>query len=584
MTYIDDFLLPEALIPPRLRAFLEIASTDADERIEVQNLFEVRDGATTECAQMLMAVVPEADLSALGVPRESADGVVAFSVPDPQEQGDRAVFNPSVSGCDYIVASWGDGSFYTYNLAEKVWMALGLVPRTVGGEHQKVIFDDLSLPEFGVAEGEISNEFYWKPTRDVSWRIKNEYLRRYLWMRGAWGVRVFWYRKLLEDQQEVRALMSGETHFKWDADDGWCEVDLREHRGGLLLQVWGAVPAVSPELSPGLDAEALVWPDDDQPMTHDRASALVDLNYVYLQDSFLEKYEQSSFYDSTPIRDQDGRWLCSPSYRGQWSFTDCVRVGRNLIRVRMRELYKPKPDIEIIHAHSFAITRAEWGGVNFEEEHIVAKVHRFVTVLVAFDQRLREFCNAVGVECRVESLTGFSREELEANGWLSYPVLSRLGQVATLDMSQQAFLSRCKTINEILQKIPNGFLRSLLKRAGCKGDDVKGLGSLKLLQALYNIVVHLNENGEQVESFAGDDAPDDWARANETFAPLFVLYDLRVADAHEAPAECLDALNRLGFDIALVNSGYGKALDCIFDKTILTLEAIDEALSKLLAR
>ncbi|MGV8938654.1 MAG: hypothetical protein ACOH2J_16170, partial [Allorhizobium sp.] len=60
-------------------------------------------------------------------------------------------YTPSVDGNDYIVASWGSGSFYTYMLAEKVWMALGLSMRVLGQDAQRVVFDDPSLPEFGVA-------------------------------------------------------------------------------------------------------------------------------------------------------------------------------------------------------------------------------------------------------------------------------------------------------------------------------------------------------------------------------------------------------------------------------------------------
>ena len=81
-------------------------------------------------------------------------------------------------------------------------------------------------------------------------------------------------------------------------------------------------------------------------MTHDRADALVETMPVYLDDQFLNRYEQNSHFDTTPVKIY-GQWDCSPSYRGQWSFTDCVRVGRNLIKVPMRELYKPKPDREI---------------------------------------------------------------------------------------------------------------------------------------------------------------------------------------------------------------------------------------------
>ena len=90
-------------------------------------------------------------------------------------------------------------------------MALGLSPRCLGGDQQKVFFDDLSLPEFGVVEGEIATEYHFSPERNVSWTMSNEYLRRYLWMRGAYGVRVFYYEARLPDCPALREVNGGRS-------------------------------------------------------------------------------------------------------------------------------------------------------------------------------------------------------------------------------------------------------------------------------------------------------------------------------------------------------------------------------------
>ena len=50
-----------------------------------------------------------------------------------------------------------------------------------------------------------------------------------------------------------------------------------------------------------------------------------------------------------------------------------------------------------------------------------------------------------GNDRQAEEIVGLSRTEITANGWLHYPQLTRLAQVAPLDMTEQAFLSRCKT-------------------------------------------------------------------------------------------------------------------------------------------
>ena len=183
---MDQFPIPAVQLPLRLRSLFEPINDNPQLRVEVASRYDVDQyGPDREYVHMVMALVPKADIAQLGIPREASDGVVSFSTPYVREQGELADFTPSVSGLDYIVASLGSGSFYSYSLAEKVWMALGLSPRCLGGDQQRVIFDDLSLPAFGVAEGEVSTEYHFSPKRNVSWTMSNEYLRRYLWMRGC---------------------------------------------------------------------------------------------------------------------------------------------------------------------------------------------------------------------------------------------------------------------------------------------------------------------------------------------------------------------------------------------------------------
>lgn len=584
--YLAAFPIPAHAIPPKLRGLLEPVGMSPSQFVEVASIQESDPlGEQAEHLHLLMAVVPGLDDSPIEVLSEAGNGVVEYSVPVGDKRGCSAEFSPSVSGHDYVVAAWGDGSFYTFNLAEKVWMTLGLTPRCVGNDHQRLVYDDLGLPEFGVAEGEVSSDYHWNLKRTVSWRMSNEYLRRYLWLRGARGVRVFYYSAQLPDVPEVRAIMDGESHVARKPAEGvaWYELDIREHKGGLLLQIWASVEAVTPELCPEQTAEGILWPGDTQPMTHARANALVEPDPVYLDDRFLQKYEQNAFYDSTPAHVW-GQWYSSPSYRGQWSFSECRRVGRNLIRVPTRELYKPKPDREIVHARSFAIDPAAMAHVDLNEEHVVAKVQRLLDVLLRLGDSLSALGTTVGLNKSAVELTGFDREEVAANGWLAYPALSRLAQVAPLNMTQQMFLARCKSLHEVLQRFPNGYLKSLLKHAGCPRVAVKDLGSLKLLQALLNVIEMLNTHEEASDAFASDREPEGWNDRNEAMAPLFLNNDLRIADAHETVEQCLTTLQRLGFDTASVNAGYGRALDFVMDSVINSLRILAIEIEKLLLK
>ena len=581
--YLNQFPIPAAQLPVRLRDLLESVPNNPQIRVEVATRYDFGQySSNREYVHMIMALTPEPKPSFPRIPTEAGDGVVSFSTPDVRAQGDLAAVNLSVSGLDYIVASWGNGSFYSYNLSEKVWMTLGLSPRCFGGNLQKVIYDDLSLPVFGVAEGEISTEYFYSPRRNVRWVISNEYLRRYLWMRGAYGIRVFFYEALLPDAPELRALMAGEAHVQLGANSGWYELDIREYRGNLLVQVRAAVVAIPPELCPEQSADGLMWPGIANPMNRNRANALTEIMPVYLDDRFLERYEQSSLFGTVPVM-VDGRWLCSPSYLGQWSFTGCRRVGRNMVTVPMRELYKPKPDREILHAHAHVLDSAKVAEFAQDEEHIVSKTHRLVDQLLDLGTHLEALGAAIGELKPADEISGFSRAELDANGWLNYPELCHLAQVAPLDITEQAFLSRCKNIHELWQRIPNGFLRTLIMRAGHTHSDIKKLGSLKLLQALSNIVERLNTHGEYLDAFGTGAAPDDLTAQNIAFVALFVNYDLRIADAHSAGA-VLRSLEKLGFDVAALNQGYGRALDHAFDCVIEVFSHLNTELAKLLRR
>lgn len=581
--YLKQFPIPASQLPARLRSLLEPMGGNPQLQVAVTTRYDVDQyGPDREHVQMVMAVVPVAELGALTVLSEAADGVVSYSTPYAAELGELSEFKPSVSGHDYIVASWGDASFYNYSLAEKVWMALGLSARCLGGDQQKLIYDDLSRPEFAVAEGELSTEHHFSPKRNVHWTMSNAYLRRYLWMRGAYGVRVFFYEAMLPDSPDLRVLMAGKTQVLLEPEGSWYKLDIREHDGGLLIQLWATVVAVSPDLCPEEKADGLVWPDVTGAMTRDRANALVEIMPVYLDDTFLERYEQSGLFDSRPVNVY-GLWHCSPSYRGQWGFSECVRVGRNLIKVPMRELYKPKPDREILHAYAHVLDPARVAAIDQDEEHIVSKTQRLVDQLLDLGDQLVALSAIVGMPRDPVEIVGFSRKELRSNGWLNYPELSRLAQVAPLAMTEQAFLSRCKSLHELWQRIPNGFLRSLTERAGHSRSAIKELQSLRLLQAVSNIVERLNADGEQTDAYGAEAEQADLTARNVALAPLFINNDLRIADAHGAGGvlRCLEAL---GFDAAGLNQGYGRALDHVFDRVIGAFSHLNMELAKLLER
>ncbi len=584
INYFHELNLPESCISPKLQALLTPVGLDPLERPEVTARYEYDQyGPDYEYVHMVMALTDEADALLVADFGEVSDGVVSFSTPIVDNCGGLAGHSPSVSSHEYVVASHGNGSFYSYHLAEKLWMTLGLSPRCIGGDDQRLIYDDLSLPEFGVAEGEIASSYYYKANRNVSWRISNEYLRKYLWLKGKHGTRVFFYEAYIQETQEISDLLGDNGHYVAEPEDGWYELDIRRIDQRILMQISAVVCAVSPELCAEQTAAGLSWPGITGAVDHQRANALVEPTPIFLDDRFLERYEQNSFYETTPFQAQ-GSWTCNPSYSGQWSFTDCRRVGRNLIQVRLRELYKPKPDREIVWAHAHVVPQEIVDQSDLSEEHIVAKAQRFLEALLGLADGLAWLATDLGLGTPTcEDLIGFSREELRAEHWLPYPNLNRLAQVAPLSMSEQKFLSRCKEIHELWQKIPNGILRRIADEGGHDPKSYKSFGSLKLLQILTNILERLNSNYETTANFSGGHQESEIADRNANLAPLFLTADLRNADAHTG-GSVSKTLTQMGFDMLQTNSGYGTALDFVFDQNIAAFTYIGAEIEALRIR
>ncbi|MCC8393369.1 hypothetical protein LJ656_12265 [Paraburkholderia sp. MMS20-SJTR3] len=245
--YLRDFPIPAELLPRRLHDLLTAVGTGHGVRVDVCQTYDHDPhGPNREYLHMLMAAVDD-DGQALPF-IDNSEGVVAHSVPVLREKGASRNYSPSLDGHDYIIAAWGSGSFYSYNLAEKVWMMLGLTPRCIGNDTQRLVYDDLGVPEIAVAEGEVSGRYHWESSRDIKWSMSNEYLRKYLWMRGKRGVRVFFYEAVVEDRRELRDLMDGEQYVDINQEGGWYSADhtwttaIDFPTGRICLQAYSPYP------------------------------------------------------------------------------------------------------------------------------------------------------------------------------------------------------------------------------------------------------------------------------------------------------------------------------------------------------
>lgn len=585
--YQEEFPLPFSCIPETLKKLLTPShNIVASQSIVVTEKFERNKSCDNyECLNMIMACVPEQDVGSLTVLRESSDGVVNFSKPICSNKGGIYPLNINISGYDYIIASWGDSSHFSFSLAEKVWMTLGLSARVIGNDEQKIIYDDLSLPLIGVAEGQVATEYLMGLKKEVQWCIRNDYLRKYLWMTGTCGVRVFFYESYIEATDAVLNLLAGDCHYNKSIGNGWGELDISRKGGRILLQMWASVCALEPLLCQEQDVYSLIWPDDSSPITKEKARSFIETKEIYLDDRFLEKYERDNAFELIPFKTDSHYGVC-PSYKGQWALNGCYRVGRNLLKVSLYELYKGLPEGEIYHAHEYAIKQIDAESRGLSDENIVCKVDRLLNVLMDLGDNFQKIHDVINKKTTSKDLfIDLDRSLYVSEGFRAFPVFIKLMQVSSLSMYEQDFLSRCKTLNEIINRFKVGALKRLLLAMSAESKQVGNLQVLKLLQAFLNITEELNDQGEGTDALINSASVINWKRNNDKFSPLFVNNDLRNSEAHEDYiGQSLDVLKKIGFDTSSVKNGYGKALDFILDGINDGLSSLNENITKILNR
>ena len=122
----------------------------------------------------------------------------------------------------------------------------------------------------------------------------------------------------------------------------------------------------------------------------------------------------------------------------------------------------------------------------------------------------------------------------------------------------------------LLENIKPAPLRALLIHLGIKKDAIRDFGSIKLLATLFQLANIVERSGlglvsefEQVHS--------QWDATVELLElkPLFALNSLRTREVHSnsasTPARVRKALTTFGIDEWECVTGWGKALDLVYD-------------------
>lgn len=558
INYIDDLPLPNHLIPSKLKELLSPIDDSPLNNIEVACAYETMPSREIFC-DMTTVTVPLDKINNL--PLLYLNHGVVSTGPDNDSEG-MCDGNYTISGYYSLISSWGDDSRFTYNLSDRFWMTLGLTPRCHSND--TISWDDISNDETDIAFGELSTEYCYEYKRNVSWKIRNDYLRKYLWHLGHAAVRVFYYEQNFPRTKELEEIIGENGHFEDINNNKWYDFRLFVHRGfpdKICFQVDASVIVALPELCPEKTLEDIIWPDLQHSLTRKQAHSMGLSERAYFSDNLLKYFEDKKDYTIVPTSGYI-------RYKDVWAFRDCTRVKRNYISMPYCKIFEGMDVRTIITLSRFAVSKKEVDAAE-DCENIAAKTVRFKNEFLLFGDNLSKLIYTLTKKnIPDKDIIQMSKTDLEYKGWYSNERLFKMAKVAPLNMPQDDFLSRCKTVNELFNQIPFGVLREIVLSTGVNSDDIKKFGSIKLLHGIKNILDYLVSNHLRVSDFKDYPEKLKWTQENPSTLVLFVLNDLRQIDAHDKSDNPLNEIKKLGFDISICHQGYGKALDFIYDKMI----------------
>ena len=344
-------------------------------------------------------------------------------------------------------------------------------------------------------------------------------------------------------------------------------------------RVWGCRLMLRPKSRPITDAKdpELVWPGDTAPMTLQRASQ--KWVYGYVSDEVLREYEARPEFE---VHSESG----GVSYHGWWATSYSYRIGRNHICIELKKLYEGCPPHVIAHWHRFAVAKevAEHDHEQHGTRNIAVRAKELIHAYLRVTESLEELSNCLGAGFTQEEIGSFATDKVKYSGWWSPSVMKPLRMVVSLSASRDQFLARAGSLFQLLENLKPAPLRNLLIQLGLEKDKIKDFRALKLLATLCQFATVAAENGHAFPLDARAAVPF-WNPKLRipAFERLFALKSLRDCDSHASSGEHDKEIARLAgrfeIDIAAMATGWGYAIDAMYDRIAEDLNSIAGILS-----
>lgn len=488
-------------------------------------------------------------------------------------------------GLEPLVVAWRTGDKIVLLPDQGFLMTYGLVPRIVG---ESISWDDIQRPYYDVVITKMASEYSFDANYDAFVKVDRKYLEDYATVRNRALVQVYYALNVGEMSAEDRKILSISNSQEFKLKGRLLDIHVDSwSKDQIVVQVWGVRHLVDPKDSPVIEGRwdygELIWPGIEEVITDDHAQQL-GLKDVFVDDSVLEQYEEHP--DRYSIHPETG----AVSYRNQWSVGYCRRVSRNLIRLEIRKLYEGCPPDVVKHWHKYAVY-PPGGNIrqSADEPNVGSRSKKIVYSLVTLGEILSKISNKItGRNLASEDFVKLGRGKLNYYGWWNEQNIIPVTRHIPLSMGEDKFLERCKGLNSlVVEGFNEGNLRKLLIDLGINSESLGSLRGLKLLDTLiqHSLVkirtglIFIKDakeiEGRRAEMLAASDPKKHFETPIDI---LFVLYDLRIAGAHR-DMKIGVLLGRLGTDRASVTTGFGKALDTLYDSVADALQQTNRILS-----
>jgi hypothetical protein len=489
---------------------------------------------------------------------------------------------PGGARFESLVHSWREHNKTVLLPNDAFLMRYGLVPRVL--KDGNIAWDDLSGPVYDVVQV-IPVSTYTAPSEHTTAQVlvRRDYLEDYLSLRECAAVVTFWDERFSQDDKEVATLI-GENGAKMEQPgrEMWfMRMDLDS--ANQVTQVWGCALLMRPSGCPISDPPGveLIWPDRAEPI---RGTG-IDIEFehfelAYVQDEVLMEYEKRGEFEIQP---EEGL----VTYEGRWSVGFCRRVSRNFLKLELRKLYEGAPLDVIRHYQKFARAQAVANGdaSGNGRRHVGMRAKDLIKSFTRLTARLNELSDAAGLTFEESDIGRLDAKDLAYKGWWTFENLKPLGYVIPMSFTRPDFLARCTELFKLLENLQVAPLRELVVHLGLKKHDVASFGAVKLLGTVSQLATLAEESGLDLISDAVEISGNwDTTRKIPALERLFALNGLRTMDAHNVSSSAEQkraaTLGTFGIDEDAQRSGWGRALDEVYDQTTTSLTELGDLLSR----